>query len=84
MTTAYLTEDKLVRVALRHTRKANTQTEAAKMLGVHRSHYVNFLAGRKWPGPRILKRLGMVQEFHYTKKPKAKKRAAKAKADAAA
>jgi hypothetical protein len=78
MTTAYLTEDKLVRVALRHTRKANTQGEAAKMLGVARSHFVNFIAGRKRPGPRILRRLGMLSVVRYTKKPPAKKRAAKA------
>lgn len=71
-----MTEEELVQLALRRTSKARTQGEAAKQMGVHRSHFVNFIAGRKRPGPRILKRLGMVQVVHYMDAPK-KKAAAK-------
>lgn len=84
MKNAYLTEEELVQVALRHTSKARTQGEAAKMLGVHRSHFVNFISGRKRPGPRILRRLGMVSVVRYMKKPPAKKRPAAKKAKAKA
>lgn len=73
-----MTEEELAQHAIRFTRKARTQGEAAKMLGVHRSHYVNFIAGRKRPGPRILRKLGMQQVVHFLKAAPKKKRAPKA------
>lgn len=63
-----LNEVELIELALRRTKKARNQTLAAKMLGVGRSHYVGFITGHKRPGPRILRRLGMTQHFHYEKK----------------
>ena len=52
--------DRLIRTALRRAvSEAGSQSGAAQRLGVTRSYMHDLLKGRRRPGPRVLRRLGI-------------------------
>lgn len=60
-----MTEDQLRDYVRKTTKSAAHNGEAAKMVGCSRSQFVNFLAGRKRPGKRMLRRLGLERQLVY-------------------
>lgn len=65
-----MTEDQLRTYVTKLTKGASHNGEAAKMVGCSRPQFVNFLAGRKPPGKRMLRKLGLDRQIVYVPKVK--------------
>lgn len=69
-----MTEDQLRAYVIKMTKGAAHNGEAAKMAGCSRPQFVNFLAGRKPPGKRMLRKLGLERQYIYIPKVKREKK----------